>query len=1005
MESNLTSGNGNSSSNGTFETWFGGPPADVSAQAGIQLAAFVLNLAVSLSLFAFAILAFFLLKSSAIGRRIYQPKTYLVQGRLRVDAVPADPIRWIRRIFSIRDDELKRKCGLDGYFFIRFLRAILLIFVPLMVVVVTVLLPINYNKGKGNNFHNTTDGSRSQWNVAGLDTLSWQNVDPARTSRYWAHLVCALLVISWSLYRMYREKVHFIGVRQHFLTSPEHRLKASAKTILVTNIPSEYRSKEALEALYDVFVDNDDRSRLVVWVNRDYKSLRNLVAKRRSLRHALEKEELRIMRLCNKKFCKNGKVSGGSQVDEKNVRDSDVFDDEHPVRQEQVQQRLTRIFEQDCSEETQLWRNYLKPSAASQLSLIRGKGDDWKPASFFKFWVPGESRKAPKVAWLRTEIARLTIQIDAFLTELDSDALFKKQNSAFIQFDRQMAAHMACSLVSHNKAGRMSPRFLEVAPHEVVWANMDVTSLGRFIRTCIALVLFVAILLLWAIPTTILGSLSQLASLSYSVHWLGWLRNWPSWILGLISGPLVSILLALLIQLVVPALARKLAVLVGSPTKTKREVITQNFYFTFLFIELVLLTAVSSSVVKIVPQIVDNPVSVPTLLATNIPSSANYFFNYLIVQSLSYSGSVLFQFLRILYITTIWPWFTQTPREEAWLQTTIPHQMWGNVYALFTNFAAIGFIFSVVSPLMLVFVSVTFSLFWVAYRHNYYFVQRNKIDTHGLLFNNALSQLFAGIYVMEIALIGLFLLVRDSDDNVACKAQATIMIVVLILTAAFHFVMEQHLRPLYEFLPVTIEDTAADAEQRLLSVIRDDGRVSRDEESGNDINDDDVDSETALGNTMDGASEDRAQTKNMSTTARNARKALLGLGKDTAARIKDFQVHLPAQPDISRRREVADQLSAAIAGYPDELTDLTPDERAAQLKAAFQDPVTRESAPVIWVPQDKAGISEDVLKQAAKYGRFLQYSNAGAFLADNNKVEVTQPAPDTRPDWLLDWVL
>ncbi|KAI4247992.1 MAG: hypothetical protein L6R42_009422, partial [Xanthoria sp. 1 TBL-2021] len=411
-------------------------------------------------------------------------------------------------------------------------------------------------------------------------------------------------------------------------------------------------------------------------------------------------------------------------------------------------------------------------------------------------------------------------------------------------------------------------------------------------------------------------------------------------------------------------------------------------------------------VVKIVPQIVDNPVSVPTLLATNIPSSANYFFNYLIVQSLSYSGSVLFQFLRILYITMIWPWFTQTPREEAWLQTTIPHQMWGNVYALFTNFAAIGFIFSVVSPLILVFVSVTFSLFWVAYRHNYYFVQRNKIDTHGLLFNNALSQLFAGIYVMEIALIGLFLLVRDSDDNVACKSQATIMIVVLILTAAFHFVMEQHLRPLYEFLPVTIEDTAADAEQRLLSVIRDDGGVSRDEESGNDINDNvDADSETALGNTMDGSFDDRAQTKNMSATARNARKALLGLGKDTAARIKDFQVHLPAQPDISRRREVADQLSAAIAGYPDELTDLTPDERAAQLKAAFQDPVTRESAPVIWVPQDKAGISEDVLKQAAKYGRFLQYSNAGAFLADNNKVEVTQPAPDTRPDWLLDWVL
>lgn len=137
----------------------------------------------------------------------------------------------------------------------------------------------------------------------------------------------------------------------------------------------------------------------------------------------------------------------------------------------------------------------------------------------------------------------------------------------------------------------------------------------------------------------------------------------------------MSILLALLVQLVVPALLRKLAVLVGTPTRSKREVVTQDFYFTFLFVELVLVTAISSGIANIVPQIVDDPKDIPTILATDLPKSANYFFNYLIIQSLGFSGSVLFQYLRLLYITTIWPWFTQTPREEAWLQTTIPHQV------------------------------------------------------------------------------------------------------------------------------------------------------------------------------------------------------------------------------------------------------------------------------------------------------------------------------------------
>lgn len=309
---------------------------------------------------------------------------------------------------------------------------------------------------------------------------------------------------------------------------------------------------------------------------------------------------------------------------------------------------------------------------------------------------------------------------------------------------------------------------------------------------------------------------------------------------------------------------------------------------------------------------------------------------------------------------------------------------------------------------MLVFVSITFSLFWVAYRHNYYFVQRNKVDTHGLLFNNALSQLFAGVYVLEIALIGLFLLVRDTQNNFACSSQATIMIVVLVLTAIFHFVMEQHLRPLYEFLPVVLEDSAADAErERFLN--NDDNEPSR-QESG-DSNCIKLSEMHAVDNMNGAVNEptekraDRVQTKSLSATAAHARRALSRLKKETSARVTELHAHVPEPIGRSRRREVADQLAAAIAGYPDELTDLSPDERQAELKAAFQDPVTREPAPVIWIPQDPAGISEDVIKRTAKYGRYLQYSNAGAYLTAKNKCEVTQPAPDVRPDWLLEWVL
>ena len=324
---------------------------------------------------------------------------------------------------------------------------------------------------------------------------------------------------------------------------------------------------------------------------------------------------------------------------------------------------------------------------------------------------------------------------------------------------------------------------------------------------------------------------------------------------------------------------------------------------------------------------------------------------------------------------------------------------------------------------MLVFVSGAFSLFWIAYRHNYYFVQRNKVDTHGLLFNSAISQLFAGIYVLEIALIGLFFLVRDSKSQVACGPQAIIMIVVLVLTVIFHLLMEQHLRPLYEFLPVTLEDRAVDAERERLR-IHSDSDSSRHEASrdSNNMEMSDLKNTGPLANggttsqtTLNPPTSLRARaTTDASRTAASARLALSHLKRDAAARVRvrTPSSHLPGSSTSlasshSHRRSVADALGAAIASYPDELIDLSPEEREAELKAAFQDPVTREPAPVIWIPMDEVGVSGETVKglENLGYGQWLRYSNEGAVLTKKGKCEVTMPAPDVRPDWLMDWAL
>ena len=59
-----------SSGNNTFLDLLNGQAGVGQNREGIAIKAFVLNIAVSLGLFAFEISGFFLLKSSALGRRI-----------------------------------------------------------------------------------------------------------------------------------------------------------------------------------------------------------------------------------------------------------------------------------------------------------------------------------------------------------------------------------------------------------------------------------------------------------------------------------------------------------------------------------------------------------------------------------------------------------------------------------------------------------------------------------------------------------------------------------------------------------------------------------------------------------------------------------------------------------------------------------------------------------------------------------------------------------------------
>lgn len=127
------------------------------------------------------------------------------------------------------------------------------------------------------------------------------------------------------------------------------------------------------------------------------------------------------------------------------------------------------------------------------------------------------------------------------------------------------------------------------------------------------------------------------------------------------------------------------------------------------------------------------------------------------------------------------------------------------LFLLFT-----GLVYSVIAPLILIFMIITFSLFWVVIKNNLlYVVRTGNVDGGGLFFPSAINQMFTGLYFMEICLVGLFFLVRDANDKVACEAQGVVMVAVLILTVFYQIWLNVNFQSLYRYAPVRLGTEAA----------------------------------------------------------------------------------------------------------------------------------------------------------------------------------------------------
>ncbi|EIT78590.1 hypothetical protein BDV35DRAFT_347459 [Aspergillus flavus] len=1162
---------------------------------GIAINTFLASLATAIVIFAVEFLLFLLLKSKLT--RIYQPRTYLVPDRERTEPSPPGLFRWIVPVFRTSSTEFIQKCGLDAYFFLRYLRMLLKIFVPLGCIILPVLLPLNKAGGKDQHYKNGTE-TGGTWNVTGLDQLAWGNVTPENTSRYWGHLIMAIITIVYVCAVFYDELRNYIRLRQAYLTSPQHRLRASATTVLVTAIPERWLTLDALDSLFDVFPGGVRN----IWINRNFDDLNEKVKLRDALALKLEAAETDLVIKCKKAQLKqakaeakksgvkarktakeeqqdtdrkaslmamdagissgdphqahtlaqvlhhdgsedhtapgkrrrlnpfdpakeaagavghgvgklgksvlegfkkveggidgklarsggfvpdasithrdgsrsldyprsesdsvdvadcsqartngttsgvpdaagskskrpfwkstgssNSKLSHRSEPDEFPLtqRESSSIDGERndaPIEEEKSERdkRRTRTegeqlegeeypvaYNEDFDNEDfgePLWKKYIRPKDRDTMRLPIF-GLSWMPS------LPLIGKKVDTIDYCRKEVARLNLEIEV---DQQTPEKFPLMNSAFIQFNHQVAAHMACQAVSHHVPKQMAPRIVEISPDDVIWDNMSIRWWERYLRTFGIMAIVCAMVVGWAFPVAFTGLLSQLSYLEEAFTWLKWISKLPEWVISAVQGILPALFLAILMA-VLPLILRFLCRTQGVHTGMAVELTVQNYYFAFLFVQLFLVVAISSSFSTIISN-VTNVTSWPQLLAENIPLSSNYFFSYMILQAMSVSAGALVQVVNLVSWFILGPLLDTTARTK-WARTTNLNQMqWGTFFPVYTTLASIGLIYCVISPLILVFNVITFGLFWFVYRYNTLYVTKFRFDTGGLLFPKAINQLFTGIYFMEVCLIGLFFLVRDVQGTVACKGQAICMIVVLILTVGYQLLLNDAFGPLIRYLPITLEDEAVRRDEEFeraqrvrLGLLQDDelnsdkGQQSGHEEhrgrqtdrATHDIELKDIEASMERG-TEAQARRPSLGPKRQSWADRSSRGRSKYFGANSDSSVPTVQqIREKVAEDAEAQGAPTNQVGPALfAGIHDELEDLTPEERDQLVQRAFQHDALRAKRPVIWIPRDDLGVSDDEVYRTQRFSKHIWISNEYQALDGKCRTIFSRSPPD-----------
>ncbi|KAL2000816.1 hypothetical protein VTN02DRAFT_2591 [Thermoascus thermophilus] len=260
------------------------------------------------------------------------------------------------------------------------------------------------------------------------------------------------------------------------------------------NVPRSYQDEKKLRK---VFGDSIRR----IWITSDCAKLESKVRERDRLADRLERAETRLIRRANAARLKAL------------LR--------HPPYPDTMCA--------DCEPATPLWAHKVK-RPTHRLKLI--------------------GQKVDTIDWLRGRLREVIRDVEALQQQHRLGKDVKQLSAVFVEFESQAEAQIALQTLSHHQPLHMTPRFIGIAPREVIWSALNLSRWQRIVRKFLIQGGIAAMIIFWSFPSALVGTISNITYLTSVLPFLDFINHLPEAIRGAIAGLLPSAAMVMLMSLV-----------------------------------------------------------------------------------------------------------------------------------------------------------------------------------------------------------------------------------------------------------------------------------------------------------------------------------------------------------------------------------------------------------------------------------------------------------------------